>query len=467
MGISLKDRRIRKDTHPFTNLFIILVVVTILANFIPSGTYERVVVDGRSVVDPATFTYAAEKSLVGISTFFLSFFNGFKDASSLMAMLFFAGGAFGVATRIGLMETTLKTLARKLQHTSFAVIAFVLMAAWGTLVAFTSMWELSIVVIPIVVPLALSLGYDVVTGAGIVILASCAGFGSALSNPLFTAIAHKLAELPIYSAMWYRAISFVVILLVEYAFLMLYARRIKKDPSKILVKTEETGHKAYSADEANFTPALVRAGIAFIVVFSFVIYGTINMGFDFPEMAASFAALGIIVGLAYGLTINDIMDMMGEGMKDMFYGAMVMLFARAVLYVMTEAAIIDTVIHFLSQFVVGKSPIVTGNLLLWMQTIINFFVPSGSGQAAITVPILIPLADMGNVTRQVCCLASQFGDGFSNFIYPTNGTLLGILLAAGIPYKKWLKFFGPLFVIIMALSMVFVSVGVVIGLGPF
>lgn len=232
MGISLKDRRIRKDTHPFTNLFIILVVVTILANFIPSGTYERVVVDGRSVVDPATFTYAAEKSLVGISTFFLSFFNGFKDASSLMAMLFFAGGAFGVATRIGLMETTLKTLARKLQHTSFAVIAFVLMAAWGTLVAFTSMWELSIVVIPIVVPLALSLGYDVVTGAGIVILASCAGFGSALSNPLFTAIAHKLAELPIYSAMWYRAISFVVILLVEYAFLMLYARRIKKDPPR-------------------------------------------------------------------------------------------------------------------------------------------------------------------------------------------------------------------------------------------
>lgn len=306
-----------------------------------------------------------------------------------------------------------------------------------------------------------------VTGAGIVILASCAGFGSALSNPLFTAIAHKLAELPIYSAMWYRAISFVVILLVEYAFLMLYARRIKKDPSKILVKTEETGHKAYSADEANFTPALVRAGIAFIVVFSFVIYGTINMGFDFPEMAASFAALGIIVGLAYGLAINDIMDMMGEGMKDMFYGAMVMLFARAVLYVMTEAAIIDTVIHFLSQFVVGKSPIVTGNLLLWMQTIINFFVPSGSGQAAITVPILIPLADMGDVTRQVCCLASQFGDGFSNFIYPTNGTLLGILLAAGIPYKKWLKFFGPLFAIIMVLSMIFVSVGVVIGLGPF
>lgn len=467
MGLTLKDRKIRKDTHPFTNLFIILIVVTIIANLIPSGTYERVVVDGRSVVDPNTFAYAAEKTYVGIATFFLSFFNGFKDASSLMAMLFFAGGAFGVATRIGLMETALKALTRKLQHTSFYVIAFVLMAAWGTLVAFTSMWELSIVMIPIVVPLALALGYDVVTGAGIIILASCAGFGSAMTNPLFTAIAHKLAELPIYSALGYRAISFVVVLLVSYVFLMVYATKVKKDPSKALVKAEETKHEAYSNDETRFTPALIRAGIAFLLVFAFLIYGTINMGFDFPEMTATFAALAIIVGLAYGLHVNDIMDMMGEGMKDMFYGAMVMLFARAVLYVMTQAAIIDTVIHFLAQFVVGKSPIITGNLLLWMQTIINFFVPSGSGQAAITVPILIPLADMGHVTRQVCCLASQYGDGFSNFIYPTNGTLLGILLAAGIPYKKWVKFFAPLFAIIMVICMIFVSVGVAINLGPF
>ena len=467
MGLFKKENRIRKDTHPFTNLFIILVIVTVLANFIPSGAYERVVVDGRSVVDPESFAYAAEKSYAGISTFFYSFYNGFKDASSLMAMLFFAGGAFGVATRIGLMETALKTVARKLKNTSFYVIAFVLMAAWGTLIAFTSMWELTIVMIPVVVPLALSLGYDAVTGAGIVILSSCAGFGAAMTNPLFTAIAHKLAELPIYSAFGYRALAFVVILLVCYVWLMLYATKVKKDPSKALVPASETKYEAYSADEAKFTPALIRAGIAFLAVFAFLIYGTIKMGFDFPEMAACFAALGIIVGLAYGLGINDIMDMMGEGMKDMFYGAMVMLFARAVLYVMTESAIIDTVIHFLAGLVVGKSPMITANLLLWVQTIFNFFVPSGSGQAAITIPILIPLADMGNVTRQVCCLASQFGDGFSNFIYPTNGTLLGILLAAGIPYKKWFKFFAPLFGIIMVACMIFVSVGVAINLGPF
>ncbi len=468
MGLLKKrENTLRKDTHPFTNLFIILVAVTILANFIPAGSYARIEMDGRNVVDPDSFVFAEEKTYVGVFTFFLSFFQGFQDAASLMAMILFAGAAFGVVTRIGLMETALKTLVRKLAHTSFYVIAFVLMAVWGTLVAFTSMWELSMVIIPAVVPLALALGYDVATGAGIIILSSCCGFAAALSNPLFTAIAHRIAELPIYSAMWYRAIIFVVMLLICYAFLMIYARRVKKDPSKAIVKVEDTKYVAYSAEEAHFTPALIRAGVVFVLLFAFLIYGTINLGFDFPQMAATFVAMSILVGFAYGLRLNDVMDMMGEGMKDMFYGAMVMLFARAVLYVMNTAGIIDTIIYYLAQVVTSGSAVLTASLLPILQAIIDFFVPSGSGQAVITIPILVPLGDMSGITRQVVCLAAQLGDGLANFIMPTEGTLLGILLAAGIPYKKWFKFFAPLWCILMLTAIVFVIIGVVIHLGPF
>lgn len=467
MGLFKKQNKIRQDTHPFTNLFIILVAVTILANFIPGGTYQRIAMDGRNVVDPGSFAFAAEKIYVGVPTFFLSFFQGFKDASSLMAMIFFAGAAFGVVTRIGLMETTLKTLTRKLEKTSFYVIAFVLMAVWGTLVAFTSMWELAMVIIPAVVPLVLALGYDVVTGAGIIILSSCCGFAAALSNPLFTAIAHKIAELPIYSGMWYRAIIFVVMLLICYTFLMLYARKIKKDPAKAIVQVEDTKYVAYTAEQAHFTPALVRAGIVFVLLFAFLIYGTINLAFDFPQMAATFAAMSILVGFAYGLSLNDVMDMMGEGMKDMFFGAMVMLFARSILYVMNTAGIIDTIIFSLAKVVVGKPAMITACLLPVLQAIIDFFIPSGSGQAVITIPILVPLGDMSGITRQVVCLAAQLGDGLANFIMPTEGTLLGILLAAGIPYKKWLKFFAPLWGILMVTAMIFVSIGVAIRLGPF
>lgn len=337
----------------------------------------------------------------------------------------------------------------------------------GLQVAFTSMWELSIVIIPMIVPLVLALGYDVVTGAGIVMLAACAGFGAAFTNPLFTAIAHKIAELPIYSGMWYRMISFAVILPLCYLYLMRYAKKIKEDPSKILVATKDTDFVALDNEPAEFTPALKRAGVAFIIVFGFLIYGTVNLGFDFPEIAATFVALAMTVGLAYGSTPNEICEMFGEGMQDLFFAGMVMIFARAILYVMTEALIIDTIIQSLSQLVVGHSKSVTGVLLLFMQSIINFFIPSGSGQAAITIPIIVPLADMASVTRQVGCLASQFGDGFSNFIFPTNGSLIAVLLAAGIPYKKWFKFFAPLFGLIMITSSILVVIAVQINLGPF
>lgn len=456
----------KKSAHPFYALLIILIIATIVANFIPSGTYERVTLDNRTVVDPATFQYV-EKSYVGVATFFESFYHGFKNASGLMALIFFAGAAFGVVNRIGLLETAIKNLAHRLRHTSFYVIAFVLMLAIGTQVAFTSMWELSVVIIPMVVPLVMALGYDVVTGASIVMLSACAGFGAAMTNPLFTAIAHKIAELPIYSALWYRAICFAVMLLVCYAFLMRYASKVKRDPSKSIMAGMATKYIALDGEVAPFTPALLRAGIAFVAVFAFLLYGTISWGFDFPEMTACFAAMALAVGLAYGKGLNDICEMMGDGMKDLFYGGMVMLFARAILFILEEALVIDTIIAFLSQFVVGKAPMVTGVLLLVMQAIINFLIPSGSGQAAITIPIIVPLADMGGVTRQVACLASQFGDGFSNFIYPTNGSLIAILMVAGIPYTKWAKFFLPLFAIITLVAAVLVCIGVAINLGPF
>lgn len=455
-----------KLLHPFTLLLIILVIVTILANFVPSGVYDRIEFDGRTIVEPESF-HSVEKERVGITTFFLSFYHGFGNAASLMAMIFFAGAAFGVANGIGLIETALKVLAHKLRNTSFNVIAFVLMAAIGTLVAFTSMWELSVVILPMIIPLVLAMGYDVVTGASIVMLAACAGFGAAMTNPLFTAIAHKIAELPIYSGLWYRAISFVIILLVCYTYLMMYAKRIKKDPSKSVMYGIESKYKVFDDEVPEFTPALIRAGIAFVTVFGFLIYGTINFGFDFPEIAATFVALAFAVGIAYGLSVDKTTDYFGEGMKEMFYPAMVMLFARAILFVMEEALIVDSIIAFLASFVVGHSPMITAVLILLMQSIINFMIPSGSGQAAITIPIMVPLADMGGVTRQVAVLASQFGDGFSNFMYPTNGSLIAILAVAGIPYNRWFRFFAPLFGIIMVISSILVIVGVQINLGPF
>lgn len=452
--------------HPFYILLIILIIATILANVIPSGLYDRILQDGRSVVDANSFKYI-EKQYVGITDFFLSFYYGMESVAGLMALIFFAGGAFGIIKKIGLMEASIKYLAKKLKNTKFYIVSFVLMAIIGTQVAFTSMWELSIVIIPMVVPLILALGYDVLTGAAIVMLSTCAGFGAALTNPLFTAIAHKIAGLPIYSGLWFRAICFVVILLICYIYLLIYANKIKKDPSKSLMADVKTDFVALDEAQLQFTTSLQRAGITFLVIFGILLWGVIFKGFDFPEISSCFVAIGFGVGLAYGSSINEICEMFSDGMKELFIPAMIMIFAAAILHILNEAAAIDTIISYLSNLVVGHSPIITGNLMLIMQSAINFIIPSGSGQALITMPIMVPLADMGGITRQVAALASQFGDGFSNFIYPTNGTLIAILMAGGIPYLKWFKFFFPLFLIIMLTSSFLVSIAVLIQLGPF
>lgn len=469
VGSNVGNQKVRTEedlVHPYFALLVILIIAVVAANFIPSGAYERIAFEGRTIVDASSYE-VVEKKHVGIYELFTSFYYGFKEASGLMALIFFAGGAFGVIKHIGLLESSIKSVAFRLRNTHFAVISFVIMALIGTQIAFTSLWELSIVMIPMIVPLVLALGYDRVVGASLVILAACAGFGAALTNPLFTAIAHKIAELPIYSAMWYRGVVFIISLLACYAYLMVYAAKVKQDPTKSLVYGIGSSYKALDDRVPKFNARLIRAGIAFLAVFAYLLYGVIFLDFDFPEISATFVAIAFAVGIAHGSSLNKICFMFGEGMKDIFYAATVLIFARAVLHVMEEAQTVDTIISFLANHVMGYSPMVTANLMLYMQSIINFFIPSGSGQALITMPIMVPLADMAEVNRQVAALASQLGDGFSNFIYPTNGTLLAILMAAGIPYSKWFKFFLPLFIILMIISSLAVSVAVMINLGPF
>lgn len=457
----------KKETHPFFALILMLIIVSILAEFIPSGEYVRTVVDGRTMVDPQSY-HTIDKIYVTIPMFFTSFYQGFVDTASLMAMLFFVGAGFGVLKKIKLFETVISSVTHKLKNVPFGVITAVLMLLFGLQCAFTGLYDLAIVFIPIIVPLVLTLGYDAMTGVGIVLAAECIGFGAAFTNPWFTAIAQDIAELPIYSGLGYRILCFVILMVPGYLFVMQYAAKVKRSPEKsILYGHSLPFSKLEESEPLHFTPALIRAGIVAALCFAFILYGSVAMEFSFPELASSFAAMGILTALAYGASINDMCYMMADGMREMFMAAMVMIFARSILYIMNSVAVIDTIIHFLAGFVIGVAPSAGAILLFLMQTIINFFIPSGSGQAAITMPMIVPLADMGGINRQVACLASQFGDGFSNFIWPTVGTLLAILAVCGIPYTKWVKWFLPLFVILSLLACVLLIAAVQFQYGPF
>lgn len=461
-------KRENSTAHPWFALLVILIIVAVLVNVIPSGQYDRVVVDGRSVVDPTSY-HTVDKVYSGVGNFFFSFYQGFCDAASLIAMVFFVGAGFGVVKRIGLLQTAIAAACLRLRKLPFELISLLIMLVIASQVLFTGMWELNLVLLPVIIPLFMTLGYDLMTGVGVVMISSCAAFGCALTNPFSTAIAHSIAELPIYSAMGYRFMCFCVEFLVGWLYLLLYVRKIKKDPSRSMTTDIQTRYTAIDVESEayHFTPKLARAGVVFLAIFGYMIYGTVVKGFQFGEMSACFVAMGLLVGLVYGCGINEICDMMSEGMKDMFFAGTVMFFARSILYLLNDALVIDTIIHFLAQFIEGASSTFAAVGLCVIQTIINFFIPSGSGQAAITMPIIVPLADIAKVTRQVACLAFQFGDGFSNFMFFTNGSLIAMLAVADIPYTRWVKFFGKLFLVLSLIACVLVAVAQMIHLGPF
>ncbi len=457
----------KKSTHPFFALMVILVAVTILANVIPSGEYVRETVDGITKVDPESY-HIVEKQYAGIGMFFMSFYHGFVNTASLMALLFFVGFGFGVLQDIKLLETAVYKLSRTMRNVPFIVLCLVMGTVFMVLNWFTGLYDLAVVFIPMMVPLCLALGYDVMTGVGLVNVYMCVGFAAALANPWFTGIAHPIAELPTYSGMTYRLICSLVLFVPATIYLMRYASKVKKDPTKSILYGETLPYQAVDENaDLKFTPRLIVAGIAFVAIFAYMIYGSLKKGFSYGELTACFAAMGLVCALIMGKGLNEICDMMARGMKNMFMASMVMLFARSILYIMTETAIIDTVIYSMASLIKGLPETLTAVGMFWIQTIINFFIPSGSGQASLTMPIMVPLADMGGITRQVACLASQFGDGFSNFLWPTVGSLLAILGGTGIPYGKWAKWFLPLFLIFTVVASVLIVVAVKINYGPF
>ncbi|MDP0506906.1 MAG: hypothetical protein Q7K47_06670 [Fusobacterium sp. JB019] len=457
-----------ETVHPFYYLLIILIIVLIVSNIIPSGQYERFIKDGRTIVDPTTFKFIG-KTHVGFVDFMQSFYFGFKAIAGLVALILFCGGAFGIANEINLLENLLKAIYKRVKHFNFTLFVYLLMLIFGLFTSFTGFYDLiCIVFIPIVVPLTLALGYDVLTGVAILMVSSCIGHGTAMASPFFTAIAHTIAELPIFSALWYRGLSFVVLLIPATLYIVKYANGVKNNPSKSLLYGMDLGYEALDEDvEVKMSPALKRAAVPFVGSFIFLIYGSVKLNFGYADMTGTFVAMGFLTALAYGMSLNDYCKYLAKGMTVMFIPTMVMIYARAILYLLEQSNTIDTIIMFFGNFISGGSGYLSATMMFVVQSLINLIIPSGSGQALVTMPMIIPLADMANIPRQVACLASQFGDGFSNFIWPTCGSLLAILAIAKVPYTKWVKFFAPLFLIITLSSFALIWIAIAIGLGPF
>lgn len=389
-------------------------------------------------------------------------------ASEIIFFIFICGGIFTVLQATGAIDAGLSKTIIAMRGKEKLLIP-VTMFLFSILGATMGMSEEVIVFIPIGVALARAVGYDDIVAISMLSTGAAIGFSSGLANPFTVGVAQSIAELPLFSGFQFRLIGYVFLYLSAVVYTVRYANRVKKDPTKSYMYGIE-GHGAddvKSLDNVEFTKKHTLVLIVILAFFAFMLYGVMYKGYYILELSSIFLAMGVVGGLIGRLSPSDVARNFVRGCADITFGAMVVGISRAILVVMQEGQIIDTIINSLAS-IVGMLP---GGLsaiaMFWVQSIINFFIPSGSGQAATTMPIMTPLADMIGLTRQTAVMAFHYGDGFSNSIIPTSAGLMGVLAMGKVPYEKWVKFIWPLMVIWTIIGSVMCFASAAIKLGPF
>ncbi|MGC2873946.1 YfcC family protein [Ihubacter sp. mB4P-1] len=463
----MKEKKRFKMPHVFVLLFSIIIVLAICSYIVPAGQFERVTdpKTGRILVDPDSFQYI-EKSPIGFFQLFQAVPTGMEEVAQIMIFILIVGGAFSLINATGSIEAGIYKASKVVRGKELLIIP-VFVAIFAFLGATIGIAEETLVFIPIGICMARVLGFDTVTGASIVILGSGCGLTAAFMNPFTLGVAQSISELPILSGMWYRIVIWVVVTIVTSLFIMRYAKKVKADPSKGLIADIEEPFSGESEEGIELNKRHVLILAIFLLSLVFLVYAISQFGWYIMEIATYFLILALVCGFIGGMGPSKIAETLIEGAKEVVFGAIIVGLARGILVVMQQGMILDTIIHSLGGLIEGVPPALAGVLMFFVQLVVNFFIPSGSGQAAATMPIMVPLADMIGLSRQTAVLAYQFGDGFTNQIIPTCSWLMVNLAVAKIPYERWVKFVTPIMLIWIGCAVVFLVIAALMNFGPF
>ncbi|UJL46877.1 YfcC family protein [Virgibacillus sp. NKC19-16] len=445
--------------HVFVILFGIIIFMAISTYFIPAGEYDREVNEaGTETVVDGTYS-EVESSPLGFFDIFQSIHAGMVEGSEIIFFIFIVGGAFGILNATNALQGAFGSLSRMLSGKELLLIP-ITMTAFAIGGATFGMAEETIPFILILVPIAMMVGFDSMVGTAMVLVGVYAGFTAAFMNPFTVGVAQGIAGLPTFSGMGVRAVFFVIFLAVSILYVMLYARKVKKDPLKSIVYEED--QKRDVQLNLSDQPAMTKrhgmiVGVLILTVIALALGVTLE-GWYMREIAGLFFLMGIVIGLIAKMRVNEIATSFLKGCEELVLGALVVGFAYGILFVMQETNTIDTILYAISSLVAGLPAGLTAMGMFATQSILNFIVPSGSGQAALSMPIMAPLGDLVGVDRQTAVLAFQFGDGISNILTPTAGVLMAALALAKISWLKWVKWVWPLILIWYVLGAIFVTI---------
>lgn len=478
-----RGRRRLRMPHAIALLTIVTAVAAAATWVVPSGEYQREarVIDGRerTVVVPGTYQREAkavsmESALlggdapegmvapVGLLGFLTATPRGLEEAADIVFFIFMIGGTFGILQRTGTIPAAIGALLDRFGHSAplLTVLIMLAIAVGGSTLG---MGEEFIPLIPMFLVVSHRLGYDRIYGLALVMLSSSIGFAAATTNPFTVNIAQGIAELPINSGLGLRLVFFVLAMTITIAYVLRYGARIKANPAASWVADDNQSMAEYTLDDHPFT---IRHKLTLFLcgsIFGLMLWGVQTRDWWINDMNGGFLLMGIVAAITCRLSLEETTRAYVRGLENMVVAALVVGFARAITVVLEDGKILDTLVHGAAGVLSSLPPYLSVEGMFLFQSALNILIPSGSGQAAATMPLMVPLADVLGLTRQTAVLAFQFGDGLSNALIPTSGVLMAMLTLAKIPYSKWLRFMLPLFLILSALAAVFLLVAVAIG----
>ena len=453
-------RRQFRVPHVFVILFILIIAAVILSYFAPAGEYTRITTDGRTVIDIDSYRNVPNQPLS-----FSNLITLVPDSmvASVIVMLIFSVAGLEIILGTKAIDSFLLSFVMRNKGKELMIVCIVAVA-YGLVGAILG-WTYGFVpFIPITIAVAHSLGFDTVFGAGMILLPAASGWSSGVVNVYTTAVAQSIAGLPTFSGMGFRIFGFVVFMAVTLAFLIRKASQHRVRPDG---ETEGIGGGLTANADLELTGRRKLVCLWTLLGFAFLIYTTITLRWGNLHIAGIFMFIGIIGGFLYGFNPDEISELFIKGTKGIMAGALTVGIARAVMMVMEKTMLLDSLVHALGEILkLGGS--ITGVVLMCVVvTLFNGLVSSANGKVVTMVPIMVPLADILGIRRQAVVLAFCYGDGFTNWFWPTAGVIVASLGAAKVRYEDWMRFSWKIFLIYTAVSCLLVAIAQIVHLGPF
>ncbi|MFQ3545787.1 AbgT family transporter [Halobacillus rhizosphaerae] len=447
-------------------LFGILVLAAIATYFIPAGSFDRETTDGITTVIPDSYHGTGQQPASFIAVF-RAIQQGMIDSAGLIFLVLIIGGSFAVIEYTGAIDALIMKTINKTKNKEYWLIIIVctLFSIFGALGIIVNA---VIAFIPIGIIMARSMRLDAVVGVSIIYLGAYAGFNTAFLDPLTTGMAQQIAQVPLFSGIGFRILIYLTVLSSTILYIWWYANKVKKDPRKsVLGNNRFPKHQEKNVDktpkELTGVHKLVITWLA--VGIGIYIFGVFQFGWSLNEMAAMFIVISLGTAVIAKITPNRLVEEFFNGCKGLVYGALIIGMARSIVVILQDGQILDTVVQGMATIMEPFSSVWGAIVMLLANGVFNLLVSSGSGQAAIVMPIMTPLADLMDITRQVAVQAYKMGDGFTNVITPISGILMANLAIAGIPWTKWIKYIMPLVLIWFAIGAFYLAIAVWIGWG--